>query len=59
MDRYKCDMCGRYLDSDGAACEECQKRAGAVKRITNHDKIGGYDGRENGDREIRGYVSVE
>ena len=59
MDRNICDMCGLYLHLDRAACEQCQKHAGVVKRIVKRVQIGGYDGRENEDREIRGYVSVE
>ena len=58
MDRHKCDMCGLYLGSDGAACEQCHKHAGLNKKIINHDQIGGFDGK-NEDREIGGYVSVE
>ncbi|WP_333647980.1 hypothetical protein [Lacrimispora sp.] len=59
MDRHKCDMCGMYLHSDGAACEQCQKRIGVVKKTINQDQIGGYDGRENKDRNTGNYVSLE
>ncbi len=46
MDRQKCDMCGLYLDSDGAVCEECRKHAGVIKKTINHDQIGGHDERD-------------
>ena len=40
MDRHKCDMCGLYLYSDGAACEECINKARIAKRVAGSSQIG-------------------
>ncbi len=40
MDRHKCDMCGLYLDSDGAACEECINKPRITKKVAYRSQIG-------------------
>jgi hypothetical protein len=40
MDLHKCDMCGLYLDSDGAACEECINKSRITKKVANRSQIG-------------------
>lgn len=43
MNPHKCDMCGLYLDFDGAACELCMSDERADKMVRNYDYIGGYE----------------
>lgn len=38
LNSNKCDMCGLYLDSDGAACEECIKAAHGRRKVTDNYK---------------------
>lgn len=33
-------MCGLYLDSDGAACEECNNKSRITKQVANRSQIG-------------------
>lgn len=40
MNSNKCDMCGLYLISDGAACEECIKAATERRKVfKNYDNL--------------------
>ena len=40
MNPHKCDMCGLYLESDGASCEECIKAASERRKvIKNYDNL--------------------
>lgn len=38
MNSNKCDMCGLYLELDGAACEECIKAAYGRRKVTDNYK---------------------
>jgi len=33
-------MCGLYLDSDGAACEECINKSRITKQVANRSQTG-------------------
>lgn len=40
MNSNKCDMCGLYLESDGAACEECTNKSRINMKVANRSQIG-------------------
>ncbi|WP_313260323.1 hypothetical protein [Lacrimispora sp.] len=40
MNSNKCDMCGLYLELDGAACEECINKSMITKKVAMRSQIG-------------------
>ncbi|WP_313583948.1 hypothetical protein [Lacrimispora sp.] len=40
MNLHKCDMCGLYLESDGAVCEACTNKSRIAEKVANRSQIG-------------------